>query len=75
MASAAALADAFWLVSISVAVRAISLASSKTSLEMEMALDYLLDRFSRIDHAGDPPPDEGFVLRSAPRLDLVLHPG
>lgn len=42
-------------------------------LEMEMALDYLLDRFSRIDHAGDPPPDEGFVLRSAPRLDLVLQ--
>ena len=42
-------------------------------LEMEEALRYLLERFDRMEFAGPPPPDEGFVLRSAPSLDLVLH--
>lgn len=41
-------------------------------LEMEVALEYLLDRFDHMAFAGDPPPDIGFVLRSAPTLELVL---
>ena len=41
-------------------------------LEMEVALEYLLDRFDHMSHADNPPADEGFVLRSAPTLDLIL---
>ena len=41
-------------------------------LEMEVSLEYLLDRFDHMSYPGNPPPDEGFVLRSAPTLDLVL---
>ena len=41
---------------------------------MEVSLGYLLDRFDRMEFADEPPADEGFVLRSAPRLDLILHP-
>lgn len=43
-------------------------------LEMEVAMEYLLERFDRMEFAGEPPAEEGFVLRSAPRLDLILHP-
>ena len=42
-------------------------------LEMEEALRYLLERFDRMEFAGSPPAEEGFVLRSAPSLDLILH--
>jgi cytochrome P450 len=41
-------------------------------LEMEVALEYLLDRFDHMAFARDPPPDIGFVLRSAATLELVL---
>jgi cytochrome P450 len=43
-------------------------------LEMELALEHLLDRVGRMSFAGDPPVDAGFMLRSAPDLRLVLHP-
>jgi cytochrome P450 len=43
-------------------------------LEMELALEHLLDRVGHMSFAGDPPVDAGFMLRSAPDLELVLHP-
>jgi cytochrome P450 len=42
-------------------------------LEIEAVVEHLLERVTRLEPAGDPPADEGFMLRSAPRLDLVLH--
>ncbi|MEM7285745.1 MAG: cytochrome P450 [Actinomycetota bacterium] len=42
-------------------------------LEMECALTYLLDHCTHMTHAADPPPMEGFVLRSPSRLELHLH--
>lgn len=42
-------------------------------LEIEQVLSYLLDRFDRMEFAGDPPADQGFMLRSAPSLTLLLH--
>ena len=42
-------------------------------LEMEVALDYLLDRCSHMSHVGEPPPLEGFVLRSPAELRVHLH--
>lgn len=41
-------------------------------LEMEVSLEYLLDRFDHMSYPDQAPEDEGFVLRSAPTLDLVL---
>ncbi|MGI9616778.1 MAG: cytochrome P450 [Acidimicrobiales bacterium] len=43
-------------------------------LEMERSLEYLLDRFDRMEFAGDTPPDTGLMLRSPSSLDVVLHP-
>jgi cytochrome P450 len=43
-------------------------------LEIEAVVEHLLERFTRLEPGGDPQPDEGFMLRSAPSLDLVLHP-
>jgi cytochrome P450 len=42
-------------------------------LEMELALENLLDGVERMEFAGDPPVDQGFMLRSAPELRLLLH--
>lgn len=42
-------------------------------VEMELALTYLLDRFSHMTHVGEPPPMQGFVLRSPAELRLHLH--
>ena len=43
-------------------------------LEMERTLEYLLDRFDRLEFAGGVPPDTGIVLRSPVTLDVILHP-
>ncbi|GAY08317.1 cytochrome P450 [Pseudonocardia sp. N23] len=43
-------------------------------LEMELAVEHLLSRYRRLSFAGDPPADAGFMLRSAPSLQLQLHP-
>lgn len=43
-------------------------------LEIELALEHLLQRYSRLSFAGEPPVDAGFMLRSAPSLHLRLHP-
>ncbi|MFC7658685.1 SDR family oxidoreductase [Pseudonocardia benzenivorans] len=43
-------------------------------LEMELAMEHLLDRYRRLSFAGEPPVDAGFMLRSAPDLHLLLHP-
>ena len=43
-------------------------------LEMELALEHLLGRYRRLSFAGEPPADAGFMLRSAPDLQLHLHP-
>lgn len=42
-------------------------------LEMERSLEYLLDRFDRMEFAGDTPPDTGLMLRSPSSLDVKLH--
>lgn len=42
-------------------------------LEMELALESLLDGVERMEFAGDRPVDRGFMLRSAPELRLLLH--
>jgi cytochrome P450 len=43
-------------------------------LEMERTLEYLLDRFDRIEFAGEVPVDTGLMLRSPASLDVLLHP-
>ncbi len=43
-------------------------------LEMERTLTYLLDRCESIELVGPAPEDAGFMLRSAPTLELRLHP-
>ncbi len=42
-------------------------------LEMELAVEHLLATVERMEFAGDPPVDRGFMLRSAPELHLLLH--
>lgn len=42
-------------------------------LEMERTIEYLLDNYSRIEFAGDPPNDTGLMLRSPSSLDVLLH--
>jgi cytochrome P450 len=42
-------------------------------LEMEAVLEHLLANVRRLEVAGEPPADRGFMLRSAPELHLLLH--
>lgn len=41
-------------------------------LEIEQVLTHLLDTVRELRFAGDPAPDTGFMLRSAPELRLLL---
>ena len=42
--------------------------------EMEHALAEFLTRVARIELVGAPPPSEGFIFHSPPRLPAILHP-